>query len=565
MIDVIGWTLVHAAWEGGVIAIVAALALWMTRRASAATRYLIALSALGLMVAAPVATTLFTIHRSAPLNAERGPFAIDATPAVSSAAPAASTMRVAVQRTRAAASPSLTSRAGSLRVHIDRALPWLVAAWLLGIALLSLRTCVGVMHVWRLGHRGISAVAGELREVAGELAQRLGIRAAVRIVQSARVDVPMVVGWIEPMVLVPISLLASAAPAQLEMMIAHELAHIRRYDTIVNLAQTSVETLLFFHPAAWWTSARVREERENCCDDLAILVSGADRVRYGTMLLMLEESRASLALSAAANGGPLRRRVERIILGPNSRVELGGSWFAAVATLLVVLVIAVPRHAPAASVPAPASATSAASVPSGPSGPSGRSSAASPSSMTSPIAMHATPVVQHPTRSTPMPRRSLALGAALTLAATAAGAQRVPNISGRWVSYDSVSGKPQETYTLEQTDRALKFVQDSGSITFEIAEPDSAGALRVRGPIAGTMIIKGVEYAMTVTRDTVALNAQWRSGHVDFALAAGPKSGLIQVNGRMTLWLDTNGDLLVVTETPQDNGPVKRSVARYHR
>ena len=94
---------------------------------------------------------------------------------------------------------------------------------------------------------------------------------SVRLLESARVSVPIVVGWIKPTLLVPAAVLGGLAPSELEAVLAHELAHIRRHDYLVNLLQSAVETLLFYHPGVWWVSHVVRVEREHCCDDLAVI------------------------------------------------------------------------------------------------------------------------------------------------------------------------------------------------------------------------------------------------------------------------------------------------------
>src|SRR5262249_13851986 len=137
------------------------------------------------------------------------------------------------------------------------------------------------------------------------LSRRLHIARRVRIFRSSLVDVPTVIGWLKPVVLVPASALAGLAPHQLEAVLAHELAHIRRHDYLVNLMQTLVETLLFYHPAVWWLSRRIRLERENCCDDLAVHLCG-DPYTYARALADLEQLRGGRRqLALAATGGSL--------------------------------------------------------------------------------------------------------------------------------------------------------------------------------------------------------------------------------------------------------------------
>src|SRR5213075_1678041 len=139
-------------------------------------------------------------------------------------------------------------------------------------------------------------------------AHAMRLRRAVKLVESAAVEVPAVISWLRPVVLLPASTLTGLAPKQIEMVLAHELAHIRRHDFLVNILQAVVETLMFYHPAVWWMSRRLRIERENCCDDLAVAVCG-DALQYARALTRLEELRGGPRIALAANGGSLLTRV----------------------------------------------------------------------------------------------------------------------------------------------------------------------------------------------------------------------------------------------------------------
>src|SRR6185295_3081242 len=144
-------------------------------------------------------------------------------------------------------------------------------------------------------------------------AQRLGVRQAVAILQSTLVDVPAVVVVVRPLVLVPASALTGLSTRELEAVLAHELAHIRRHDYLVNLLQTTIETLFFYHPAVWWVSAQARQEREHCCDDLAVAACG-DVLTYARALTALEHLRGcEVQLAVAASGGSLLVRIQRLL------------------------------------------------------------------------------------------------------------------------------------------------------------------------------------------------------------------------------------------------------------
>jgi ankyrin repeat protein len=136
------------------------------------------------------------------------------------------------------------------------------------------------------------------------------------MLESALVEVPTLIGWLRPTILVPASVFIGLTPDQLEAILAHELAHVRRYDYLVNLFQTLIETILFYHPAVWWISRKLREERENCCDDIALEVM-QDRLVYASALAQLEAGRG-MPLALTASGGSLLHRIRRIA-GTNDR------------------------------------------------------------------------------------------------------------------------------------------------------------------------------------------------------------------------------------------------------
>jgi beta-lactamase regulating signal transducer with metallopeptidase domain len=161
----------------------------------------------------------------------------------------------------------------------------------------------------------------------------------VRLCESALVEVPTVIGWLRPVVLLPVSTLAGLSPAQLEALLAHELAHVRRFDYLVNLVQTFGETLLFYHPAVWWVSRRMRVEREHCCDDAAVVACG-DAVGYARALAALEGLRAiAPTLAVAAGGGSLWPRIARLVGGPPPHLSRSSRWLAGVFALATLIAL----------------------------------------------------------------------------------------------------------------------------------------------------------------------------------------------------------------------------------
>ena len=155
-------------------------------------------------------------------------------------------------------------------------------------------------------------MSNHVRQIADGLANKLRLRQSFRIVQSTLVPAPVVVGWIKPLILLPVGVISGLSEAQLQAVIAHELAHVRRHDYLVNILQTVIEAAFFYHPAVWWLSGRIRAERELCCDDIAI---GAleSRSNYGRALLAVAELKGNQGLLAlGVTDGSLLHRVKRL-------------------------------------------------------------------------------------------------------------------------------------------------------------------------------------------------------------------------------------------------------------
>ncbi len=200
-----------------------------------------------------------------------------------------------------------------LRKALTRAVPWLPAVWLAGVLLFLARLGFGLSVARRLRMNTSELVERELRAVFERLVLELRIRRGVALLHSARVQVPTVVGWLRPVVLLPVCCFTGLSAQQIEALLAHELAHVRRHDYLVSVAQSVVEAVLFYHPAVWWVSGQVRRERECCCDAIAAEVCG-DRFQYAKALSRLEERRAGAQqIVMAANGGVLTMRIKRLL------------------------------------------------------------------------------------------------------------------------------------------------------------------------------------------------------------------------------------------------------------
>ena len=183
--------------------------------------------------------------------------------------------------------------------------PWLpavVIAWGLGVLLVSARLLGGFLVVRSLTRRGTRPIESNWHETLARLSQRLALRTPVRLLESAHIQVPMVIGWWRPLILLPATVVTGIPSDQLALILGHELAHIKRYDYLVNLVQSVIEAIFFYHPAVWWISTRIREEREHCCDDAAVALC-TDRLEYARALSALEHMRGNLDADTGGERG----------------------------------------------------------------------------------------------------------------------------------------------------------------------------------------------------------------------------------------------------------------------
>ncbi len=281
--------LLHFVWQGLLVAFLLWVALFILRKQSAHSRYLASCFALVLVALLPVITASILYSTSTPASIPLG--GVTQPPALS----AGFTLSVPSQSTWAVAWQS-----------------WAVPVWSLGVLLFSIRLVWGCREVSMMRRRGTPAQTTIIANVQ-TLAARLGITRPISVLMTSAEDGPSVVGWIRPVVLLPTATLIGLTTAQLEAVLAHEVAHIRRHDYLVNLGQILLETVLFYHPAVWWISARIRRERELCCDDLAVQSCG-DAVCYARALTKLERLRVSApALAMGSTDGPLMYRIQRLL------------------------------------------------------------------------------------------------------------------------------------------------------------------------------------------------------------------------------------------------------------
>lgn len=292
-VQTLGWTLVHFVWEGAVLALL--LYVIFAFAHSARVRYTAAVIALLLMVASPIATFAILQNRPA-LTADAG------------------SAHQVIASLQVAAKLALDNSVGSSHASLPSIdwLGWLVWAWFGGVLVFALRALGGWLVLERVHREKSEPLTAVLRNRCLQLQERLALTRTVRYFQSRLVEVPAVMGWFRPVVLIPAAAMTGLSPQQLEAVIAHELAHIKRLDCFVNLFQIAAETVLFYHPAVWWVSKAIRNERENCCDDVAVSICG-NPGDYARALAAMEIWRATPALMLAMNSASLRSRVGRLL------------------------------------------------------------------------------------------------------------------------------------------------------------------------------------------------------------------------------------------------------------
>jgi beta-lactamase regulating signal transducer with metallopeptidase domain len=361
----LGIALVHSLWQGALVGLVLMIALVVLRHARAQVRYVACCLALVTTLLLPVCTFLAVPAARVASRTAGGPVRSSFVAGAAAALEAAVSLLsdevpgdIAERKTAEPVTPnageapnaeapkaemsqrSAARQAGPrwLSPPAEHLLLAIVGTWLLGVILLSCRLLGGYVVAWRLSRRLVAPLDDAWQDRFRQLARRLGIERPIEIWQSAAVEVPAVLGCFRPVVLLPVGMLTGLSVAHVESILAHELAHVRRHDFLVNAVQSLIETLLFYHPCVWWISARIRAERENCCDETAVAVCG-DALVYARALTGLEEWRPPARLAMAlTGGGPLLWRIRRLVGQPRAGDVIGG-WLAG--SLAIALPLAV--------------------------------------------------------------------------------------------------------------------------------------------------------------------------------------------------------------------------------
>jgi beta-lactamase regulating signal transducer with metallopeptidase domain len=291
-LNALAWSLVHFLWQGAAIAALAAVVMIVFKSPQA--RYLIGIGALALMLTS-FAVTFGVLRGSTGNGAEMSPL-----------------LPAHVAATAWMPDDSAPLSSVEMPVAAERDFLWVARAWLVGVFALALRIAFGLLVLEQLRRRRLVELPEPLVARCRALQRRVGIRRIIRYCECQVVRVPAVIGFFRPIVLIPVRALTGLSQEQLEAVVAHELGHIKRFDVAVNFIQVITETLFFFHPAVWWLNKRIRADREDCCDDVAVAMSGGS-VGLARALATMASWRDAPRFAMAATGSPLAARVARLL------------------------------------------------------------------------------------------------------------------------------------------------------------------------------------------------------------------------------------------------------------
>ncbi|MEM6379253.1 MAG: M56 family metallopeptidase, partial [Bacteroidota bacterium] len=325
LVYALGWTVLHSLWQGTLLALLVGVSAAFIKKQSARTRYWTALVGLGGLLF----WAIFTFVRIYQI-----PFS-----------EVVWTSNVVFEETNNGLVISTASEGTGpwlpFLSYFEAHLPMIVTCWLVGMSVFALRFLGGLAYIQQLKYQYNRPVDTKFELLLNQLSAKVKLKQKVSLVESTKIRVPMTIGHLKPIVLLPAGALLALSPAQVEAVLAHELAHIKRNDFLVNLFQSIVEVLFYYHPAVWWLSAQVRLERENCCDDIAVAACGDD-LEYAKALLSLQEyakSSPTFAMAFSNKKNHLLNRVKRILNHPINSNRIMEKFSITALILLCLLVV----------------------------------------------------------------------------------------------------------------------------------------------------------------------------------------------------------------------------------
>jgi bla regulator protein blaR1 len=308
LVSSIGWTLLHSLWQGGIISVILYITLYFVRNKSANLKALISTAALLLLVISAIVTYNIESNSTAASSSLTG---LSETSGLNTGITGFNSDKIV-----SAQSDILSAAYSKFQFYFKDNIDLIVTIWLAGLFLFAIRLLGGLFYLARI-KRKISIVKDSLWNNRIEiLCRKINLKVRVSLAETTHTNVPVVIGYFKPVILFPFGLLTGLPQEHIEAILAHEIAHLKRYDLIINLFQSITETIFFYNPLVWWISNKIRIEREYCCDDIAINLCG-DELVYAKALVNLEsliESNMPLfAIPLFKNKNQLLRRIKRML------------------------------------------------------------------------------------------------------------------------------------------------------------------------------------------------------------------------------------------------------------
>lgn len=321
LINALGWSIFHILWQGVILVLFLGLFLRLLRNKSSNVRYFIAVIGLVAIVGLSVMNFVQNYEKSANIYTKPTHYEKISN-------------NVLFDFSDTENNFYTLSRYDDIKnivLKVDKYFPFMVNLWILGVVIFTLKFILGFLYTVRLKNAKTNLVPNQWIKRFQTIQNKLGIHKSITYLESYIIKIPVVLGHLKPVVLVPAEMLTGMPGNQIEAIIAHELAHIRRNDYIINVLQTIVETIFFFHPAVWYISAQIRKERENCCDDLALTVCN-ESIVYAKALVSIQELTLNRHYSAVAFSGNKKHvlnRIKRMIMKPKEKSNITDKLIAA--------------------------------------------------------------------------------------------------------------------------------------------------------------------------------------------------------------------------------------------
>lgn len=316
----LGWTVIHSLWQATLIALISGILMIVLRKKTAKIRYMLANVALLSVLVVAIVTFCFYYDFS---KAE-GTLSFTPSDMTQNAVLTPTTEGVVTPAVSTVATPKIMSLEG-FKDYFNRNLPLILIMWVLGVTVFMLRLLGGLSYIYYLKSRMNFPADEYWVEMIENLSKKAGLNQGVELVESAMVRTPMVVGHLKPMILFPMGVINRLSPEEVEAILAHELAHVLRKDYIFNILQSVIEALFYYHPAVWWLSSQIGNERESACDEIAINLIQS-KMNYARALVAIQEMAYFPMTPALAFAGQRKSqfliRMQRILNQPNNKTNV---------------------------------------------------------------------------------------------------------------------------------------------------------------------------------------------------------------------------------------------------